>query len=116
MKEDWPPVVCTPSLPVMERQSLIPEVEIGNPEYINELYLLNDRQAFADILADLRHHNRDIWVEGILIACAVVVQLQKINGVKCRHTQSEVTRRDVGKRCQKRYYRTWRITSKKQLD
>ncbi|KAJ8590418.1 hypothetical protein M405DRAFT_816312 [Rhizopogon salebrosus TDB-379] len=68
----------------MERLSLIPKAESGNPEYIDEFYLLNDRQesfrAFADILDDLRHHNRDMWVEGILMACAGMVHCRKSTG------------------------------------
>jgi hypothetical protein len=66
MREDWPRVVGTPSLPVMERPSFIPEAKSGDPGDIYEFYLLDDRQeslrAFADILDDLRRHNRDMWV------------------------------------------------------
>ncbi|KAJ8597324.1 hypothetical protein M405DRAFT_855796 [Rhizopogon salebrosus TDB-379] len=64
MREDWPRVVDTPSLPVMERPSFIPEAKSGDPGDIYEFYLLDDRQeslrAFSDILDDLRRHNRDI--------------------------------------------------------
>jgi hypothetical protein len=66
MREDWPRVVGTPSLPVMERPSFIPEAKSGDPGNIYEFYLLDDKQeslrAFADILDDLRRHNRDMWV------------------------------------------------------